>query len=106
MPQDAPAIPAYGDEDAPRFRKLVFWKRVSRIAPWFIIVPLIIGVSGTILGMIREFQDVDVAGGGDPADLSAGVANSFRMTSVGIAIAFPSFFVLIFAYLRIRQLAR
>jgi biopolymer transport protein ExbB len=57
----------------------------------------LLGLLGTVAGIIKSFTALSVASGGQAAQLSAGVAEALYNTAYGLAIAIPAlFFVNIF----------
>lgn len=52
----------------------------------------LLGLLGTVLGMIEAFQDLETAGSGqvDPAVLSGGIWEALLTTAVGLAVAIPA----------------
>lgn len=87
-------------------QKRQFWKRVTTASLWLMIAPVLIGVSGTVYGMIRSFSDMSASGGADPAVLSERISSSLNLTAYALIIAIPAFFVLIIALVRRSQLGR
>lgn len=57
---------------------------VAAVAP-------LLGLLGTVLGMITVFQRVEQAGLGDPAIFASGIWEALITTAVGLAIAIPAF---------------
>lgn len=55
------------------------------------ITPLL-GLLGTVDGIIRVFSDIAVGGLGDPAILSGGISESLVCTASGLTVAIPSLF--------------
>ncbi len=55
------------------------------------ITPLL-GLLGTVDGIIRVFSGIAVGGMGDPAILSAGISEALICTASGLAVAIPSLF--------------
>jgi biopolymer transport protein ExbB len=52
----------------------------------------LIGLVGTVLGMIRAFMSLSVGGQPNPAELSKGISEALSITFLGIAIAVPAIF--------------
>lgn len=63
------------------------------------ITPLL-GLFGTVLGMIKVFSAITAAGVGNPSVLAGGIAEALITTAAGLAIAIPSLFF--YRYLRAR----
>lgn len=55
------------------------------------ITPLL-GLLGTVDGIIRVFSDISVGGMGDPAVLSEGISEALICTATGLTVAIPSLF--------------
>ncbi len=49
-----------------------------------------IGLFGTVLGIVRAFHDLAVAGSGGPAVVAAGISEALVATAAGLAVAIPS----------------
>jgi biopolymer transport protein ExbB len=73
-------------------RYLVVLNTIGNISP-------LLGLFGTILGMITSFEAIAVAGTGDPKVVASGISQALVTTATGLAIAIPT----IVAY---RSLAR
>lgn len=50
----------------------------------------LLGLLGTVFGMIRTFNSISVSGIGSPAALSSGIAEALVATAAGLAVAIPS----------------
>jgi len=59
---------------------------VSKIAP-------LIGLFGTVTGMIRSFQAMGAAGGDNPKLVAAGIAEALVATAAGLVVAIPAYFL-------------
>ena len=62
-----------------------------------VISPLL-GLLGTVTGIIRSFNAIQAGGVGDPRALSGGIAESLIATAAGMCVAIPSLFA--YRYLR------
>ncbi|MEK7382021.1 MAG: MotA/TolQ/ExbB proton channel family protein [Elusimicrobiota bacterium] len=49
-----------------------------------------IGLFGTVLGIVRAFHDLAVAGSGGPAVVAAGISEALVATAAGLGVAIPS----------------
>ena len=49
-----------------------------------------LGLLGTVLGMIVTFQDIQVAGVGDPAALAGGISQALVTTFAGLCVGIPA----------------
>ena len=52
----------------------------------------LLGLLGTVIGMIKVFSAIVQAGVGDPAPLAGGISEALITTAAGLTIAIPSFF--------------
>ena len=64
-------------------KHFVVFGTISFIAP-------LLGLLGTVLGIIRAFNDIAVTGAGGPAVISAGISEALFTTAAGIIIAVPA----------------
>ena len=55
------------------------------------ITPLL-GLLGTVIGMIKVFAAIMEAGVGDPAPLAGGISEALITTAAGLTVAIPSYF--------------
>jgi biopolymer transport protein ExbB len=58
----------------------------------------LLGLLGTVTGMIRTFKAITVAGVGNPTAMSAGIAEALITTAAGLIIAIPA--LVAYRYLR------
>lgn len=61
-------------------RRVGFFGTVSFVAP-------LIGLMGTVLGIMRAFHDLSAAGAGGPAVVAAGISEALVTTAAGIGLA-------------------
>lgn len=61
------------------------------------VTPLL-GLLGTVVGMIRTFNAIQTEGVGDPAALGGGIAEALITTAAGLTVAIPA--LLAYKYLR------
>jgi biopolymer transport protein ExbB len=61
------------------------------------ITPLL-GLLGTVIGMIRVFTDITVRGVGNPGDLAGGISEALITTAAGLSVAIVS--VMFYRFLR------
>jgi biopolymer transport protein ExbB len=64
-------------------RHLVWLQTIAQAAP-------LLGLLGTVLGMIKMFGSISVAGLGDPQALSEGISEAMLTTAVGLGIGIPT----------------
>jgi biopolymer transport protein ExbB len=60
----------------------------------------LMGLLGTVFGMIRTFNAITTAGIGNPASLAGGIAEALITTAAGLTVAIPA--LLAYKYLRSR----
>ena len=68
------------------------------------ITPLL-GLLGTVIGMIKVFQTIQVAGVGQPSLLAGGISEALITTAAGLSVAIPSYFFYRYYRARVRALA-
>jgi len=79
--EDAGAI-----EVAQLERGILVIQTVSKLAP-------LIGLFGTVTGMIRSFQAIGGAGGENPRMVAAGIGEALIATAAGLVVAIPAYFL-------------
>lgn len=55
-----------------------------------------IGLLGTVSGMIKAFQTLGISGGSDPAELAANISEALVTTASGLVVAIPCLFCFYF----------
>jgi biopolymer transport protein ExbB len=60
----------------------------------------LLGLLGTVTGIIKAFNAINAGGGGDPRMLSGGIAEALVATAAGLCVAIPS--LIMYRYLRSR----
>ena len=78
------AIEHEGTQQVPRVER--YLKTLGTVAT---ISPLL-GLLGTVVGMIRTFDVIAAQGVGDPGALAGGISEALITTAVGLSIAIPS----------------
>ena len=73
---------AIGEQTAEQFRAIEYLNIIGNLGP-------LLGLLGTVLGMIEAFQQMQGAGGADPAKLGAGIATALSHTFMGLLLAVP-----------------
>ncbi len=68
------------------------------------VTPLL-GLLGTVIGMIKVFQTIQVAGVGQPTLLAGGISEALITTAAGLSVAIPSYFFYRYYRARVRALA-
>jgi biopolymer transport protein ExbB len=51
----------------------------------------LLGLLGTVFGLIRMFMDVMVAGAGDPLKMAGGIGTALICTAAGLVVAIPAY---------------
>jgi biopolymer transport protein ExbB len=64
-------------------RHLVWLQTIAQAAP-------LLGLLGTVLGMIKVFASISLSGIGDPQVLSEGISEALITTAIGLAIGIPT----------------
>ena len=64
-------------------RHLVWLQTIAQAAP-------LLGLLGTVLGMIKVFAAITISGLGDPQALSGGISEAMVTTAVGLAVGIPT----------------
>ncbi len=78
------AVVDAGRQETPEIERNLFWLQTAAQAS-----PLL-GLLGTVFGMIRMFSAVSLAGLGDPQVLSRGISEAMLTTAGGLAIGIPA----------------
>jgi biopolymer transport protein ExbB len=74
---------AVGEQTAEQFRKIEYLNIIGNLGP-------LLGLLGTVLGMIQAFSTMDAAGGNaSPAQLAGGVSKALAHTFLGLMLAVP-----------------
>ena len=76
-------------EDAGRHVMHDLERYLNPLATIASISPLL-GLLGTVMGMIRTFRAVTISGIGDPSALAGGIAEALVTTAAGLMVAIPS----------------
>lgn len=66
-------------------RYLVWLQTIAQVAP-------LLGLLGTVLGMIKVFAAISLSGLGDPQALSEGISEAMLTTALGLAVGIPTLF--------------
>ncbi|MET1254875.1 MotA/TolQ/ExbB proton channel family protein [Aliikangiella maris] len=82
-------------KEIPRLtRSITFIKIISVVAP-------LLGLLGTVTGMINTFQAITLFGTGDPKLMAGGISTALVTTVLGLVVAIPT--VLLFTWLNTRS---
>ena len=63
--------------------RIAFIKIISMVAP-------LLGLLGTVIGMIVTFQAITLFGTGDPKTMAGGISQAFITTVLGLVVAIPT----------------
>jgi len=78
------AVVDAGNQETPEIERNLFWlQTVAQAGP-------LLGLLGTVFGMIRMFASVSLAGLGDPQVLSRGISEAMLTTAEGLCIGIPA----------------
>ena len=64
-----------------------------------------VGLFGTVVGIIKAFRDLALAGAGGPAVVAKGIAEALVATAGGLAVAIPAVIVYNFFQRRVKSLS-
>ena len=84
-------------EMPPIERGLGFLKVLAAIAP-------LLGLLGTVVGMIETFQAITLFGAGDPRTMAGGISQALVTTALGLIVAVPLLLLHTFAAARSREI--
>lgn len=74
---------AIGEQTAEKFRSIEFLNIIGNLGP-------LLGLTGTVLGMIEAFSAMNAAGGSaSPGDLAGGISRALAHTFLGLFLAVP-----------------
>jgi biopolymer transport protein ExbB len=74
---------AIGEQTAEQFRRIEYLNIIGNLGP-------LLGLLGTVLGMIEAFSAMQAAeGGASPADLAGGISRALAHTFLGLFLAVP-----------------
>src|SRR5579864_4336447 len=80
-------------------------KHLSVFGTLSFIAPLL-GLLGTVLGVIRAFRDLALSGSGGPTIVAAGIAEALIATAAGIAVAVTSAILYNYFTTRVRTIVQ
>lgn len=75
-------------EDAGKLEMPFLEKRLTILSTISVISPLL-GLLGTVLGMIRVFEKIKLSGAADITQLSGGISEALLTTALGMFVAIP-----------------
>lgn len=80
-------------------------KGLSMLKTMYVVAPLL-GLLGTVTGMIETFQMITLFGTGDPKTMAGGISMALVTTVLGLTVAIPLTFLHSLLYSRAQQLIR
>ena len=87
-------------KETPRLERFLGALKVSAaVAP-------LLGLLGTVTGMINTFQVITTHGTGDPRLMAGGISEAMVTTQVGLAVAIPAMLIAAFLGRRVHTIAR
>ncbi len=102
-PYQPPASTEAPDPGLPEKRR--FWKRMIWVSLMAMILPPLVGVSGTVIGMVRAFNELSAKGTADPEELAGSISVSLLSTLYGLLFWIPGIVVLVISIRRFRACA-
>lgn len=73
--------------EVPVFNRYINWiKLIAAVAP-------LLGLLGTVTGMISVFETLALSGAGDPKDMAGGISQALMTTVLGLVAAVPALFM-------------
>jgi biopolymer transport protein ExbB len=70
--------------------------RLERFLPWLAVTAAatpLMGLLGTVVGMIKTFTLITIFGSGDPKALSSGISEALVTTELGLVVAIPTLII-------------
>ena len=87
-------------KETPKFnRMLMFLKIIAVVAP-------LLGLLGTVVGMIITFQAITLFGAGDPKLMAGGISQALVTTVLGLCVAIPTVLLHTFVSSRAKKLTQ
>lgn len=71
-----------------------------------VLVPPLIGLAGTLIGMVGAFGELSQTGGADPEALAGDISTAMLATFWGLVLSAPAFVVLMIAVIRFMLLPK
>ena len=65
-------------------------KRYSLVVSTIVAIAPLLGLLGTVIGMINTFQLITIFGTGDAKSLSSGISEALMTTALGLIVAIPT----------------
>ena len=70
--------------------------QLERFLPWLSVTAAatpLMGLLGTVVGMIKTFTLITIFGSGDPKALSSGISEALVTTELGLVVAIPTLII-------------
>lgn len=99
-PYITPSSSEAPDPDRPRKRR--FWKRMIWVSVIGTLLPPVLGLAGTVFGMMRAFATLAASGTADTEALAKPIASTLLATVFGLLLCVPSVIFLIVSIVRFR----
>ena len=97
LPPSSPEAP-----DPDRAKKRRFWKRMIWGTGIGLLLLPALGLAGTVIGMIRAFDELSEKGSADPEALAGSISTSLLSTFYGLLFCLPGLILLIVSIIRFR----
>jgi biopolymer transport protein ExbB len=81
---------------------MLFRTKISYLSTIGVVSPMV-GLLGTVTGMIKAFQTLGTGGIGDPSKLAAAIGEVLIATAAGLLVAIPAFFLYYFFRNRLQK---
>ncbi|BBM89529.1 hypothetical protein COTS27_01233 [Spirochaetota bacterium] len=79
------------------YRRLKTLRMIATVAP-------LLGLLGTVVGMIDTFEVISIFGNSNPIFLSDGISKALLTTQAGLILSFPLLFMYVFSRRRLQEL--
>jgi biopolymer transport protein ExbB/TolQ len=92
--------------EPPSESTLRFWRRALFASIGMVVIPPLFGLAGTVIAMIRSFQELSATGTSNPEALANGISASLTTTAIGATISGVGlifFIVCLIRYLTLRK---
>ena len=82
--------------------KLAFWRKVRTFSILLILGPPLLGLAGTVIGMMSAFQTLSETGQAEPGDLSGPISFALLTTMYGLILSLLAVIPLVLALTKLR----
>jgi hypothetical protein len=87
-------------------KKRRFWLRAIWISSAGVVLPPMVGLLGTVIGMVGAFGELSQSDGSDPGDLAGDISFALLTTAWGLVISFLASIALVIALVRFFKLPK